>query len=54
MIEEVSLENEVQLGLPAHEILLSFNNDSGAEKFEEWWFIHGQNQFDKYCTSEDI
>jgi hypothetical protein len=49
MIEDVSLDRETTLHLAEHEILLSFVNDSGAEKFDSWWFTQGRKLFDKYC-----
>lgn len=31
--------------VPAHEILLRFNNDQDAEAFSEWWAIDGRALF---------
>lgn len=53
MIEDVTLEKEKEIHLSSHEILLSFVNDSGAEKFEEWWFNNGIESFNKYCENNN-
>lgn len=55
MIEDVDLNKETTLRLAEHEILMSFNNDSGAYRFDEWWFQEGKDMFDKWCEeySED-
>ena len=49
MLEDVCLEREKTIRLPEHEIILSFVNDSGAVKFEDWWFQTGKEAFDDYC-----
>lgn len=49
MKEDFSLERETTLHLADHEILLSFNNDRGAELFEEWMYNGGIKAFDEYC-----
>ena len=35
-----------------HEILLSFNDDIGAEAFDEWWLVKGKQQFEEFCAGE--
>lgn len=50
MLEPVTLEREKTLRLPKHEILLSFDNDSGAELFHDWWIWCGEEHFNQWCT----
>uniref|UniRef100_A0AB39AJN9 Uncharacterized protein n=1 Tax=Vibrio phage P018-4 TaxID=3229728 RepID=A0AB39AJN9_9CAUD len=49
MIEDLDIETETTLRLPEHELLLSFVNDSGAEKFQDWWHESGKESFEDYC-----
>lgn len=49
MIEEVTLQDDTTIRFAEHELLLSFNNDSGKEKFEDWWFTEGESLFNNYC-----
>lgn len=49
MIEELSIGTQTTLHLPEHELLLSFVNDSGVEKFQNWWFESGKESFEDYC-----
>ena len=48
MKEDVRLEDEVELRLADHELLLSFVNDSGKQRFLEWWCDRGEEDFEKY------
>lgn len=51
MIEDVELIETTtrEHYLAEHELLLSFNNDSGAEKFVDWWYYEGKEIFEDYC-----
>lgn len=49
MIEELDIETSATLRLPDNEIVLCFQNDSGAEKFKDWWSLSGKEAFDDYC-----
>lgn len=50
---EHSVEKERVVHLHEHEVLLSFNNDIGAELFESWWHVEGINHF-KEWTEKNI
>lgn len=49
MLEPLDILNEVTTRLPYHELLLSFQNDSGVVKFEDWWHQTGKESFEDYC-----
>ena len=51
MHEDVKLKDEKTIKLAGHEILLAFNNDSGAELFRDFWDNGGQDLFDDFCAS---
>lgn len=51
--EPVTMENEKIIHLADHEILLSFENDSGAERFFDWWYMEGLKAFDSFCDEGD-
>lgn len=36
-----------------HEIFLSFNNDSDAEMFYDWWHKEGKYQYFAYCRNPE-
>ncbi len=38
------IEKDLHTGVPDHQVLLSFNNDSEAENFEAWWSDGGGEQ----------
>jgi len=46
--EEVSIDREFTVHLPEHRIMFSFQNDSGAEIFHDWWEDEGRERFDAY------
>lgn len=48
-VGEVSIKSERTVHLADHELLLCFANDSGTEKFQDWWHTEGKESFDKYC-----
>ena len=50
--EHVDLVTERTVHFCDHEVLLSFNNDSGAHAFHEWWGLRGNQLFQKYCQEE--
>lgn len=46
----VTLESSIDVHLPDHQTLLSFNSDYMTEAFEDWWYFHGGLQkFKDYC-----
>lgn len=45
-------EDEITYRVPEHEVLLSFNNDAGAEAFNDWWFSVGKKQFVEWIISQ--
>ncbi|MHC4621209.1 MAG: hypothetical protein ACYTEQ_25965 [Planctomycetota bacterium] len=47
--EPVRVKRERTVLAPAHEIWLSFTNDSGARSFETWWTFEGHKAFQSYC-----
>jgi len=49
VIEELDIVTSTTLHLPEHELLLSFQNDAGSEKFQNWWFETGKESFEDYC-----
>lgn len=51
MKEDVTLEDEVEVILPDHKLLLSFVNDSGKQRFLEWWCDEGEESFENYCIN---
>ncbi len=51
-MEEVTILDHIQKRLPEHELLLSFQNNSGSEKFLNWWWESGKELFDKYCEEK--
>jgi len=40
---------QVQLDVPDHQVLISFNNDADAKVFRSWWDYIGQAQFINDC-----
>ena len=36
-----------------HEVLLSFNGDSQAEAFNEWWHSEGSFAFNKFLQKQE-
>lgn len=52
--EDLTLNSEKVIHLAEHEILLSFNNDSGAVKFHDWWYEQGSAAFDKFCEEYEL
>lgn len=53
MKENLTLEEQTTLRLPEHELLLSFVNDSGKEKFIDWWYEEGEGVFNNYCEDRN-
>lgn len=51
--EPVELKRETTLRMAEHEILLAFNNDSGAELFDEWWSTEGEQTFDRFVEEHE-
>lgn len=43
---------DIQVDIPDHQVLLSFNGDSGAEDFLEWWDSKGYHLFKKYLEKK--
>jgi hypothetical protein len=44
-----SLKREAHHSVAEHEILISFNNDSAATAFSDWWQDHGAAEFHKWA-----
>lgn len=49
VLEPVDIVKETTTHFAEHEVLLSFTNDSGAEKFEDWWSREGVKLFNNFC-----
>ncbi len=52
--EPLEIIDHLKVRLPEHELLLSFENDSGSEKFLNWWWNVGKELFDKYCEEGEF
>ena len=39
--------------LAEHEVFMSFNDDSGAYAFQDWWSEEGEKQFAEWCLESD-
>lgn len=44
----ITLARETTLHLGDHEVLLSFNNDSDAEPFEQWFENEGRQAYEVF------
>lgn len=42
------MPREFTRSLAEHEILLSFNSDADAERFDSWWRTIGCQEFEKF------
>jgi len=42
---DLHISQQTRVNIPDHEVLISFNNDCGAEAFQEWWDADGFNQY---------
>ena len=51
MSEDYTFERDFHRDIHEHEVFISFNNDSGAEAFMEWWWDKGEKAFNKWCDS---
>jgi len=51
--EDLTFEREVTHHIGEHEIMISFNNDSGAEAFDEWWHDVGSKLFMDWIKEHD-
>lgn len=40
-----TIERQILLGVPEHQVVLSFTNDADAAKFEEFWNNEGEQTF---------
>lgn len=47
-VPTVSFPREQHTSVSEHEILMSFNNDSDTEYFEQWWNDFGEMSYAKY------
>jgi hypothetical protein len=50
----VSLNNETTVHVAEHEILLSFENDDGAEAFTYWWNEVGEALMAAWCLDNNF
>ncbi len=48
MIEPYSFPETIDARVAEHEVFISFNNDSGAEAFHEFWHTEGKEAFEKW------
>lgn len=48
MIEPYSFPELIDKPVAEHEVFISFNNDSGAVKFHEFWYTEGKEAFEKW------
>ena len=50
-----SLEQELTFSIKEHQVLILFNTDDDALKFEEWLQIHGGfESFEKFCNRDEV
>jgi hypothetical protein len=49
--KDVSIREQIVSDIPAHEVLLSFNDDCQGEAFCDWWHTIGINAFTEWCIS---
>ena len=54
-MKQVSMnkKSHMEIEIPIHEVLLSFNNDTGAEAFHDWWDSNGLDEFSKWCSKDE-
>jgi hypothetical protein len=48
MMDDFDIQQDIHIGIPDHQILISFNNDDDAEKFAEWFNNIGSQLFVKW------
>lgn len=41
----MDITDEIRSRVPEHQVLLSFNNDSDAFEFHDWWYESGRVLF---------
>lgn len=51
-IEPPDMDREFTTHVAEHEIYMSFNGDSDAALFEEWWNLKGLSAFQKWAEAE--
>lgn len=51
--EPFFVADELTVHLPEHAILLEFENDSGAEVFQEWLVAEGRGLFERWLANRD-
>ena len=50
---EVKIDGELRISPDAHQIFLIFDYDYAAELFGEWWFMMGEDMFQKWSKEKD-
>ena len=51
-IDPIQIRDEAIYRVPEHEMLLSFNNDSDAVLFWEWWQMVGEDTFKEWAKNQ--
>jgi len=51
--DDVSLPNTITRDIHDHEVLLTFNGDSQAEAFLDWWRDEGLQLFKNYTDKNE-
>jgi len=50
----MEIKEETTVNVPEHEVLLSFNGDSMAYAFDDWWKAQGHKVFSQFWTTNQI
>lgn len=48
-----AISQTMQISVPEHEVLLSFNSDEDAILFSDWWNFKGWTQFKKWADVQN-
>lgn len=52
---EHTIESDIMVDIPEHQVLFSFNSDCGAVTFREWWELRGKVLYQAWVESgEDV
>lgn len=51
-IDPPDMPREFHASLAEHQVMLSFTNDSDAERFNSWWNVAGLSMFQKWSGNE--
>lgn len=52
-MDDFYIKQQTTVDIPEHQILISFNNDEDAEKFDYWFGTIGKNMFLKYLDTDE-